>query len=62
MEIFVFRVITFETIETYTSKAPQNDCLNVSFVKYTHGQNGLKMAFYESVLFQNRVYSNKPSL
>ena len=32
-EIFVFCVITFEPIEIQTCLAPQNDGLNVSFVK-----------------------------
>ena len=32
-ETFVFCVITFESIEFQTRSAPQNDCLNLSFVK-----------------------------
>ena len=31
--VFTFCVITFETIEVQTRSAPQNDCLNLSFVK-----------------------------
>ena len=31
--IFTFCVITFEQIEVQTLSAPQNDCLNFSFVK-----------------------------
>ena len=35
-----FCVITIETIEVQTPSAPQNDPLNLSFVKdqYTHGK------------------------
>ena len=33
MEILAFCVITFEPIEVQTPSAPQNDCLNLSFVK-----------------------------
>ena len=33
MEIFAFCVITFEPIKIYTRLAPQNDRLNLSFVK-----------------------------
>ena len=32
-EIFVFCVITFEPIDVQTHSAPQNDRLNLSFVK-----------------------------
>ena len=32
--IFAFCVIFFETIEVQTRSAPQNDRLNLSFVKY----------------------------
>ena len=30
---FAFYVITFEPIEVQTRSVPQNDCLNISFVK-----------------------------
>ena len=33
MEIFVFWVITFEPIKIQTHQGPQNDRLNLSFVK-----------------------------
>ena len=33
MEIFAFCVITFEPIKVKTCSAPQNDRLNLSFVK-----------------------------
>ena len=36
MEIFAFYVITFEPIRIYTCYAPQNDCLDLSFVKDKH--------------------------
>jgi hypothetical protein len=56
MEIFAFCTITFEPIEIWTCEAPQNDCLNFSFVKDTRmvGKkktgNDRKTAIYESVL------------
>ena len=49
-EIFAFCVITFEPIEVQTRSAPQNDRLNLSFVKdiYVDGRklarNGRKTA------------------
>ena len=49
---FVFYVITFEPIEVQTRSAPQNDCLNLSFVKDTYvdgrklARNGRKMTIY----------------
>ena len=36
MEIIAFCVITFEPIKIKTCSAPQNDRLNLSFVKYIH--------------------------
>ena len=33
MDIFALCVITFEPIKIYTQLAPQNDCLNLSFMK-----------------------------
>ena len=36
MEIFAFGVITFEPINIQTCLAPQNVCLNLSFVKDVH--------------------------
>ena len=50
MEIIAFCVITFEPIEVQTLSAPQNDRLNLSFVKdnYVDGgkvaRNGRKTA------------------
>ena len=50
MEIFAFFVITFVPIEILTCLAPQNDCLNFSFVKDIKvvvkkmTRNGRKMA------------------
>ena len=50
MEIFVVCVITFEPIEIQTCSSPQNDSLNLSFVKDENivgekmTRNGRKMA------------------
>ena len=41
--IFAFCDVTFEPIKIQTCSAPQNDCLNLSFVKVTHVV-GKKMA------------------
>ena len=49
---FVFYVITFEPIEVQTRSAPQNDRLNLSFVKDTYvdgrklARNGRKTTIY----------------
>ena len=51
MEKIAFCVITFEPIKIQTHSAPQNDCLNFSFVKDVHvignkiARNGRKMDF-----------------
>ena len=49
MEIFSFCVIAFEPIKILTCSAPQNDCLNFSFVKNKSWQkptrNGHKVDF-----------------
>jgi hypothetical protein len=48
-------VITFEPIEVQTYLAPQNDCLNLSFVKDNYvdsrklARNGRKTAIYHFV-------------
>ena len=39
---FAFYVITFEPIEVQTRSAPQNDRLNLSFVKGSGQKNGQK--------------------
>ena len=50
MEIFAICVITFNPIGIQTYLAPQNDCLNLSFVKDIHvvgekmTRSGFKMA------------------
>ena len=50
---FAFCVITFEPIEIQTRSAPQNDRLNLSFVKdflkvgTKMARNGRKMAMYQ---------------
>ena len=46
---FLIFVLTFEPNKIQTHLAPQNDCLNLSFVKYIHviwekrNRSGLKM-------------------
>jgi hypothetical protein len=40
MEKIAFCVITFEPIKIQTHSAPQNDCLNFSFVKNSHVDGG----------------------
>jgi hypothetical protein len=51
---FAFCIITFEPIKVQTSSAPQNDLVNLSFVKdiYADGQklarNGRKTTIYIS--------------
>ena len=53
-EIFAFCVITFEPIKVKTCSAPQNDRLNLSFVKDFYlvakkmARNGRKMTIYEA--------------
>ena len=53
-ETFLFCIITFEPIKIQTHSAPQNDHLNISFVKdvYVVGKkmtkNGRKMTVYQS--------------
>ena len=48
--MFAFCVITFKPIKIQTCSAPQNDRLNLSFVKYIHvvgktmARNGQKIA------------------
>ena len=57
--IFVFFLITFVPIKIQTCKAPQNDHLNLSYVKheYVNGKKmaryGLKMAVYKLLFFWN---------
>ena len=56
-EIFSFFVITFEPIKKKTRSAPQNDRLNLSFVKDDYGdggklaRNGRKTAIFVSRKF-----------
>ena len=65
MEIFAFCVITFEPIEVQTCLSPQNDRLNLSFVKDIHvdgrklARNGRKTALFVSRKFWLSVSSNK---
>ena len=57
MEILVLCVITFESIKIQTRSAPQNDLLNLSFVKDKHvvgkkmARYGLKMTIYQLLFF-----------
>ena len=52
MEIFAFYVTSFEPIKISTHQAPQNDCLNLSFVTNNHmvgkkgARRGRKMDIY----------------
>ena len=52
-ELFVFCLITFEPIEVQTLSAPQNDRLNLLFMKdiyvgvHKMARNGLKIVIYE---------------
>ena len=54
--------ITFEPIKVQTCSASQNDRLNLSFVKDTHGnakkmaRNGGKMVIYESQILRLTLY------
>ena len=58
---FAFRVITFEPIEVQTHSAPQNDRLNLSFVKDFHivgtkmARNDCKMAKHKKLSFSFRI-------
>ena len=62
IEIFAFCVITFEPIKIQTCLAPQNDSLNLSFVKNinvvgeTMARNGYLMAIYESQILVISLY------
>ena len=58
MEILTFYAITFEPIKTQKPSQPQNDRLNISFVKYTYvyakkmARKGGKMMIYESQILE----------
>ena len=62
MEIIAFCVITFEPIKVKTCSAPQNDRLNLSFVKYIHvdgenlAWNGCKTTISQSTYFLDTLY------
>ena len=64
MHFFMFSIfdITFDPNNIYTSLAPQNDCLNLSFVKDTHvvvekiTRSGLKTAIYQLQILGIRLY------
>ena len=57
--VFAFYVITFLPNKIQTRKAPQNDRLNLSFVKDTHtvgkrmARYGRKMAIYQLLFFES---------
>ena len=63
MKIFAFCVITFELIKIQTCLAPQNDRLNLSFVKdfhevwpkYDPARSGLKTDIYHSQILGNTL-------
>ena len=61
MVIFAFCVIMFEPIKIQTRLTPQNDCLNISFLRYenivgkTMAKNGPKWPFILSDSFPIRV-------
>ena len=56
MEVFALFVITFEEIKIQTHSAPQNDCLNFSFVKDIHVV-GEKMAkkCRKTAIYQSQI-------
>ena len=62
MEKIAFCVITFDPIKIQTHLAPQNDRLNLSFVKdiYADGgklaRNGRKTAICQSQILVNSLY------
>ena len=61
MEKYAFCIITSWPIEIQTHSAPQNDRLNLSFVKgtYVDGKKmariGRKMVIYESQILRNSL-------
>ena len=57
MEIFAFCVITFEPIGFQTHSAPQNDRLNLSFVKDIYLVGEKKTPFYNIYLSIFQVMS-----
>ena len=58
----------FHKTSTETGLAPQNDCLNLSFVKEIHvvgikmARSGLKMAIYHSQILGNTLYLYKKNI
>ena len=67
-ETFSFCVITFESIEFQTRSAPQNERLNLSFVKDTYvdcgklARNGRKTAICQSQILVISLYYTASSL
>jgi hypothetical protein len=58
---FAFYVITFEPIEVQTRLAPQNDCLNLSFVNdiYVDSENWLEIVKKQPFTFRELAKSEK---
>ena len=62
MKILIFYAIAIEPIKVPTCSASQNDRLNLSFVKDTHGnakamvRKGGKMVIYESQILRLTLY------
>ena len=62
MEILAFYAIAIEPIKVKICSASQNDRLNLSFVKDTHGnakkmaRNGGKTVIYESQILRLTLY------
>ena len=62
MEILAFYAIAIEPNKVQTPSASQNDCLNLSFVKYIYGnakkmaRKGGKMVIYESQILGLTLY------
>ena len=63
MEILTFYAITFEQIKIQKHSAPQNDRLNLSFVKDKHVV-GKKMAIYglKMTIYQLPFFWSSPNL
>ena len=51
-----YSVVAFDPIKIFTHKAPQNDCLNLSFVK-DEDMVGEKTAIYQLLLFRKLAKS-----
>ena len=67
LHVFFIFVITFEPKKIQTRLAPQNDRLNLSFVKYIHvvgktiTRSGLKTSIFRLQILWNTLYYNLTS-